>query len=160
MEEDLAVKWVTRKGVKFDRSACAWLIRRFIDPHAEFAYLPAEAVAAAVEAGAIPFHNYAWTGSVETLPPDRLNLGGLIRQYGLDHPALLLFAESVRKGEQAGWAKNGCETEGLWAIANGMWTLAGHDDAGLVERMLPVYDALYAYCEMRQAGDAGWTSDS
>ena len=155
--------WVTRKGVKFDRTAGAWLILRFIDPAATFGFLGGEEMAAAIAAGAQPFHNYAWTGNAADLPPpeERLNLPGLIAKYKLaaDHPALPIFAESVRNGERAGWAKNGCENEGLWAIGNGMWVLAGGDDGGLVERMLPVYDALYEFCKLRAAGSSGWTSD-
>jgi hypothetical protein len=154
------VKWVTRQGVKFDRSACAWLIRRFIDPQAEFAYLPAEEMPAAIAAGATPFHDYAFVRGTPP-PADRVNLPRLISDYQLDqaHPALTLFAESVRNGERAGWAKAGAEHEGLWAIGNGMRALA-QDDADFVERMRPVYDALYAYCEQRAAGGSGWTSDS
>ena len=34
------MKWVTRKNVKVDRVACPWLIRKFIDPHAEFLFVP------------------------------------------------------------------------------------------------------------------------
>ena len=49
--------------------------------------------------------------------------------------------------------------EGLWAIGNGMRALS-QDDAEFVERMRPVYDALYEYCKMRHAGSTGWTSDT
>lgn len=154
------MKWVTRKGVKFDRTACAWLILRFIDPQAEFGYLTADEMPQAIADGAHAFHNYAWTGNAADVPADRLNLERMITTHQLDtaHPALVLFAQSVRNGERAGWAKNGCENEGLWAIGNGMAALS-HGDAEYVERMLPVYDALYAYCEQRQAGGTGWTSD-
>lgn len=153
------MQWVTRKGVKFDRSASAWLIRRFIDPQATFAYLDGEEIAAAVAAGAKAFHNYTWTGNPADLPADRVNLPSLISTYGLAeaHPALPLFAESVRNGERSGRAGTGAENEGLWAICNGMSLLAKGDDAELVERMMPVYDALYAYCEHRLGGGKGWT---
>src|SRR4051794_13439533 len=109
---------------------------------------------AAIAAGAQPFHNYAFTGNAADLPADRLNLGGLIAKHNLAErePALTLFADSVKAGEKAGWAKNGCENEGLWAIGNGMWELAGRDDGAFVQRMLPVYDALFAYCQQRAAG--------
>jgi hypothetical protein len=43
------VNWATRAGVHIDRAACAWLIRRFIDPDAEIVYVPAEEVLAVVE---------------------------------------------------------------------------------------------------------------
>ena len=106
------------------------------------------------------FDNYVWTGNRADVPADRVNLQRLISDYGLDaaHPALALFAESVRDGERSGRAKTGAENAGLWAIVNGMSRLAQGDDAELVERMFPVYDALYAYCEERVAGGSGWTS--
>ena len=46
------MKWATRPGVHVDRAACAWLIRRFIDPDAEFVFA---ADPAAIPAGATPF---------------------------------------------------------------------------------------------------------
>jgi hypothetical protein len=67
------MKWVTRKGVKFDRTACAWLIKRFIDADAEFDFVTGDEMPAAIEAGARAFHNYAFTGRREDLPVDRVN---------------------------------------------------------------------------------------
>ncbi len=50
------MKWITREHVKVDRVACPWLIRKFIDPQAEFLFVPADAVmAAAQREGATPF---------------------------------------------------------------------------------------------------------
>jgi hypothetical protein len=85
----------------------------------------------------------------------------LLAENGLDqsNQALVLMGESVRAAERAGWAKDGSENYGLWAIANGITSMVNGDDAQIVERMLPVYDALYAYCQQRVAGQAGWTSD-
>jgi hypothetical protein len=65
----------------------------------------------------------------------------------------------VCQAEKAGWAKDGSENYGLWAIANGITTLSDGNDFEIIERMLPVYDALYTYCQQRVAGNAGWTSD-
>src|SRR5689334_6330371 len=51
-----AMKWVTRERPKIDRIACPWLIRRFIEPAAEFLYVPADQVfAVAAETGAVPY---------------------------------------------------------------------------------------------------------
>ena len=50
------MKWVTRRGVRLDRTACSWLIRRFIDPHAQIDFVEADAMPAAIEQGALPFH--------------------------------------------------------------------------------------------------------
>ena len=43
------MKWVTREHPKIDRIACPWLIRRFIEPEAEFIYVPADRVFAVAE---------------------------------------------------------------------------------------------------------------
>src|SRR5437868_12130051 len=78
------MRWVTRKGVRFDRTACAWFIKRFLDPEAEFDFLTEEEMPAAIEAGAQAFHNYAWTGRREDIPADRINFPALIARYGYD----------------------------------------------------------------------------
>jgi hypothetical protein len=150
------MQWVTVKGVKIDRTGCAWLIRRFIDPEAEFTFVEKDAIEAEVEKGARAFHNFVFTGTPRTYS----SFQQLVMEQGLDgrDPALVLMGESLRAGERAGWQRNGCENEGLWAIANGNSTLA-RDDADMIERMLPVYDALYAYCQQRAEGKAGWASD-
>ena len=37
------MNWITREGVKVDRVACPWLIKKHVDPDAEFYFVPAEA---------------------------------------------------------------------------------------------------------------------
>lgn len=49
------MQWVTRKNVKVDRVACPWLIKKFIDPHAEFLFVAEEELLETAKAGAIPF---------------------------------------------------------------------------------------------------------
>ncbi|MEO8287956.1 MAG: chromate resistance protein ChrB domain-containing protein [Chloroflexota bacterium] len=154
------MKWVTRKGVRFDRTACAWFIKRFLDPEAEFGFLTAEEMPAAIEAGATPFHNYAWTGRREDLPADRVNFPILMANYGYDKkdPALPIMADAVRQAERSGFAKDGTENYSLWAVANGISVMVNGDDAAVTEKMMPVYDALYAYCQLRAEGISGWTT--
>src|SRR5213592_1876829 len=51
-----AMKWITREHVKVDRVACPWLIKKFIDPEAEFIFVPAaDVVTVAEREGATPF---------------------------------------------------------------------------------------------------------
>src|SRR5205814_3922705 len=38
-DHEVNMKWITRKDVKVDRVACPWLIKRFVDPHAEFLFV-------------------------------------------------------------------------------------------------------------------------
>ena len=154
------MRWVTRKGVRFDRTACAWFIKRFLDKDAEFGFLTEEEMPAAIAAGAEAFHNYAWTGRREDLPQERINFPALIAKYGYDtkDPALPIMADNVRKAERSGFARDGSEDYSLWAIANGISAMVNGDDAAITERMMPVYDALYAYCQLKAQGNPGWTT--
>jgi hypothetical protein len=154
------MRWVTRKGVRFDRTACAWFIKRFLDSDAKFDFLTPEEMPAAIAAGAQAYHNYSWTGRPEDVPADRVNFPALISKYGYDtsDPALPLMAAAVRQAEKTGFARDGSENYSLWAIANGISVMVNGDDGAITERMMPVYDALYAYCRLRAEGGTGWTT--
>ncbi|MEO8287949.1 MAG: chromate resistance protein ChrB domain-containing protein [Chloroflexota bacterium] len=149
------MKWVTRKGVRLDRTACAWLIQRHIDHAAEIIYVNADALPDAIEEGALPFHN---TVSEEPGTRERTSFQELLAEYRLDeqNDALALMGEIVHSAEtkELGSVEEG---EGLRAIAKGVNALV-HSDAEMVERMLPVFDALYAYCVRRASGHRGWAN--
>jgi hypothetical protein len=141
------MKWVTRARPKVDRVACPWLIRRFVDPQAEFLYVPADQVATvAARDGATPFD----------IPNVELGHRGpecsfdaIIRKYGLTDPALQRLAHIVRGADTA--AKDLTpESRGLEAVAEG-FRLVYQEDLELLEHELPVYDALYAYCQQQVA---------
>src|SRR3954466_13986230 len=88
------MKWVTREDAKVDRVACPWLIRRFIDPGAEFLFVPADQVnAVAAREGAIPYD----VPGVELGHVDgRCSFEGILLKYGLTgDPALLELAKMV-----------------------------------------------------------------
>ena len=137
------VKWVTRARPKVDRVACPWLIKRFIDPQAEFLYVPAEQVMeVAKREGAIPFD----------VPDVELGHNGpecsfdaIIKKYNLTDHALVRLALIVRGADTAAKELTP-ESQGLEAIAEG-FRLVYQNDHELLERELPVYDALYAYCK-------------
>ena len=137
------MKWVTRARPKIDRVACPWLIKRFVDPQAEFLYVPPEQVmAVAKQEGAIPFDvpgvELGHHGS-------ECSFDAVIRKYELTDPAVKRLAPIVRAADTDAkqLAPEAC---GLEAIAEG-FRLAYADDNELLERQLPVYDALYAYCQ-------------
>ena len=147
------MQWVTRKGVKFDRSACAWLVLRHLDPQATFLYLDAEPMQAAIAAGARPFHNVTFTGQARSQSSfeDLLDESGL----GESNPALKLVGGFVHEAE-IGAEKGGADNP-LRAIAKGVDALV-HSDAEMIERMLPIFDALYAECRRKVAGQNRWAS--
>src|SRR5436190_12640449 len=150
------MKFVTRRGVRLDRSACAWLILRHIDPQAEILYVDAKSLPQAIEAGALPFHN---TVSEDPGSRERTSFQELLAEYKLDEtdPALALMGDIVYGAEtkELGSIE---EAEGLRAIAKGMNALS-HSDQEMAQRMMPVFDALYAYCVRRVNGHRGWANE-
>ncbi len=150
------MKWVTRKRIKLDRAACSWLILRHIDPQAEIAYVEAAELPGAIEGGALPFHN---TVSEEPGMRERTSFQELRAEYKLDesNPALALLGEIVY-GAETKEPGSIDESEGLRALAKGMNALSRSDEE-MVKRMIPVFDALYAYCVRRIEGHRGWANE-
>ena len=139
------MKWVTRERPKVDRIACPWLIKRFVDADAEFLYVAPEQVAAVAEReGAIP---YDVGGAELGHHGPECSFDAIIRKYQLADPALQELALIVR-GADTDAKELTRESPGLDALAEG-FRLVYQDDHELLERELPVYDALYAYCRQR-----------
>jgi hypothetical protein len=148
------LKWVTRERAKVDRIACPWLIKRFIDPEAEFLFVPAEKVIeVAKKEDAIPFDSpgveltHYREGGHEFVSFD-----AIIRKYGLKDPALLELAKIVR-GADAKISGPPPESAGLEAAALGFRSNA-RDDFDNMRIQFPLYDALYAYCGGRIQGSS------
>jgi rhodanese-related sulfurtransferase len=141
-------RWVTRARPKIDRLACPWLVRRFIDPWAEFLYLPASQVlAVARERGAV---SYDADGAQIAHLGDWCTFDALLQGTRLNTPALQLLATVVR-GADTGRASLADASSGLRAISLGMSRIHS-DDHSLLEAMMPVYDALYAWCFAQALG--------
>src|SRR2546428_8111165 len=85
------MRFVTRRNAAVDRIACPWLIRRFIDPDAEFLYVePQDVARGAIETSAVPFDvDGAELGHVD----GRCSFESILLKYGLDDPALARLAE-------------------------------------------------------------------
>lgn len=139
------MRWVTRKNAKVDRIACPWLIRRFVDPEAEFLYVAQEDVAMVAEGEqAIPFDvPGAELGHVD----GRCSFESIVVQYGLTDPALQRLARIVHGADIAADRGIVPEAAGLDAIAHGFGLLHGDDDHGKLRLEAPLYDALYAWCQ-------------
>jgi len=137
------MKWITRERPKIDRIACPWLIRRFIQPDAEFLYVPTEQVfAVARETGATPYdipgaEPFAHDGEL-------CSFDGFIRHFGLKDPALDRLAVIVR-GADTARHDLAPEASGLHAISMGL-SLIIPDDHAMLEQGMVIYDALYAWC--------------
>jgi len=137
------VKWVTRARPKVDRVACPWLIKRFVDPRAEFLYVPPEQVMAVAERdGAIP---YDVPGVELGHHGAECSFDAIIQKYQLTDPGLQRLALIVR-GADTDAKDLTPQSRGLDAIAEG-FRMIYDDDHELLAREMPVYDALYAYCQ-------------
>lgn len=139
------MKWVTRARPMVDRIACPWLIRRFIDPEAEFLFVaPADVAIVAAREEAIPYD----VPKVELgHHGDRCSFDAIMQKYNLTDPALQELALIVR-GADTDARRLTPESAGLLAIARG-FQLVYENDHEQLERELPVYDALYAFCRQR-----------
>jgi hypothetical protein len=145
------MRWITREDAKVDRIACPWLIRRFIDPEAEFLYVPAEEVSARAEReGAIPYD----VPGVELGHVDgRCSFESILLKYKLDgDAALMAMASIVHAADVSADLATSPEGAGLQAIAKGFSILHGRDDRKKLDLEFPMYDALYAWCREALAG--------
>lgn len=139
------MKWITRQGVKVDRVACPWLIRKFVDPDAEFVFLP---------------HETDWTtvndGTVYDVPNCELGHHGedvsfdaILKRFKLTDPALSLLGDIVRAADSHPTNPHPAG-EGLRWVAHGFSAL-GLSDHEILDREFVVYDALYAECQRRSS---------
>jgi hypothetical protein len=146
------MKWITRENVHVDRVACPWLIRKFVDPKAEFLFVPADQVMAVAEReGATPFD----VKGVELgHHGQECSFDAIVTKYELtSDPAMMLLARIVNGADTDNALWNQPESAGLKAVAEGFRGLGYKNDHELNAAEWIVYDALYAYCkQMVMAG--------
>ena len=146
------MQWVTRERPKIDRIACPWLITRFIEPEAEFLYVPAGRVlAVAEETGAIP---YDVPGVELTHVGELCSFDAFLAKYALSDPALQTLAGIVR-GADTSRLDLTPQSAGLYAISLGLSEIF-QDDHALLKQGMVVYDALYAWCARLQGETHNW----
>lgn len=133
--------WVTRHRPKIDRIACPWLIRRFVDPMAQFFFVaPAEVQAVADNFAATPFDIEGVTFSHRG---DLCSFDAMISDFGLSHPALERLALVVRAADTDRHDLSP-QAAGLLAISVGLSRMH-RDDLGQMQAGMAVYDALYRW---------------
>jgi len=137
------MKWITREKVKVDRVACPWLIRKFVDPDAEFVFLPHDTDWASIRDGTV----YDVPGCELGHHGEDVSFDSIIKKYRLGDPALLLLAQIVRAADSHP-ANPHPAGEGLRWVAHGFSAL-GLTDHELLDREFVVYDALFAECQLR-----------
>jgi len=143
------MKWVTRQYVHVDRTACPWLIKRFVDPKAEFIFVPAEKIEEIVKKEkAIPYD----APNVELgHHGEKCSFDSIVEKYKIKDPAVLELDEIVRAAD-TDKMETVPEAAGLEAIMTGIG-IAAKDDHEAIEEARPVYDALYIDCKLKLVRD-------
>ncbi len=140
------MKWVTREKASVDRIACPWLIKRFVDPDAEFLFVPRDKVLEVAEKEkAIPFD---YPGVELGHHNGKCSFEAIVEKYNITDPAVLCIAQIVHGADVDEDIDKIPESAGLQAIAFGFKYLID-DDNKKMELEFPVYDALYEYCKVK-----------
>jgi hypothetical protein len=136
------MRWATRRGVHIDRAACAWLIRRFVDPTAEFLFVadpgstPTDATGFDMRGVALSHHTNddGWVDcTFETI----------LRRYDLTDPVLWRLAEIVHEADLDDERYDAPEARGLDTVLRGLSMVCG--DTRVLELTGPIFDGLYEY---------------
>ena len=87
------MKWITREKIKVDRVACPWLIKKFVDPDAEFVFLPHDTDWARISDGIVfdvPDCELGHHG-------EDVSFNSILKKYNLSDPALVLLGDLMRR---------------------------------------------------------------
>lgn len=142
------MKWVTRPRIQINRTATAWLVRRFIDPGAEFLFVPpAEVQEVQRREGA---HGFDAPGATYPHKDERgrCSFEALVEEHCPDDGALREMARIVRGADFSDEVDLTPESAGLRSISQG-FPLVARDDHDSLERASFLYDALYASLKQR-----------
>jgi len=135
------MRWATRQGLHIDRAACAWLIRHFIDPEAEFVFVadPAE-----IPSGATGFDI---PGAALSHHGGDCSFETILRQYDLDDPVLWRIAAMVHEADLDDGRYDAPEAAGLDTVLRGLSMTCGDED--ILRLTAPLFDGLYQYCRQQ-----------
>lgn len=135
------MRWATRAGCHVDRSACAWLIRRFMDPEAEFIFVddpaevPADATAFDMRGAELSHHG------------DDCTFETMLHQFTLDDPALWELARIVHEADLGDERFEAPEAPGLDAICRGLSMVCSDDQ--ILDLTAAIFDGLYEHLRRR-----------
>jgi hypothetical protein len=151
-ERRVKLKWITRERIRMDRAASAWLILRFVDREAEFEFVPTKgALELAHAKNGIPF---VIPGAELSRKGDKVTFDAILEKYGLGDPALHDLALIVREADIRGDGSVSPEAPGFRAILHGFFLL-NLPDPDTLKLELPIFDALYRFCQGKGASDGG-----
>jgi len=140
------VKWVTRRNAHVDRTACPWLIRRFIDTDAVFVFVPAE-----TDPVTVAGHTFDMRGGEYSHEGAKCTFEVVVDRHGLaSDPTLVEMGRIIRDADVPPSRTCRPEGTGLDALIRG-FQLSTPDDHEKLRLTEPLYDALYAYCRAKVA---------
>ena len=143
------MKWVTRKQIRVNRVATAWLIRRFIDPQAEFIFVePAEVAAVQSREKAKGFDAPGATYPHKD-GKGRCSFEALVDEHCSGDPVLIAMARMVRGADFAEETNLTEESAGIRTISQG-FPMVTDGDHETLEKASFLYEALYASIRARQ----------
>lgn len=130
--------WATRRGCHVDRTACVWLVRRFVDAEASFSFFddPAQAPEGA--------ELFDVLGARLSHRGEDCSFETFLKEYELEDPVLAEIAEIVHDADLMDEKYGRAESEGLDAIVRGM-QLSMADDYELTRHTDALFGGLYAY---------------
>ncbi|HEV8633958.1 MAG TPA: chromate resistance protein ChrB domain-containing protein [Chloroflexota bacterium] len=138
------MKWVTRSNLHIDRTSCPWLIRKYIDPDAEFAFVPS-----GTDPKTLDGHTFDMRGAEYSHGPARCTFETMLERHGLtSDPALVEMGRIIRDADVPPSRTRRHEAAGLDALIGG-FQLTTSDDHEKLRLTAPLYDALYAYCRAK-----------
>lgn len=147
------MKWVTRENAHVERVSCPWLILRFIDEDAEFAFVPSRTDPSTVDG--IPFD---MPGVKLGHHDGKCSFEAFLDEYDLTgNPALNLMGKIIHGADIPMDAELSPESWGVRAIALGFMKKYGLNDHDKIQAQLEMYDALYLYCQT-QVDSTGYTA--
>lgn len=132
------MKWVTWQNVGVDRMACAWLIRKYIDPKARFLFIPPGQKE--LPTGAEPFDI---PGVKLSHHRGHCSFHAFLREYQLDDPVLQRIARIVDEADTVQEVNVEPAAQGLDLLCEGLRLISADDETALQHGAL-IYDALYA----------------
>ncbi len=138
------MRWITRRSAHVDRTACPWLIRRFIDPDAEFVFVAADADPATLDG-----HTFDMRGAEYAHEDGKCTFQVMLERHNLSSDAALMeLGRIVGDADVPPGRMRRHESAGLDAIMRG-FQLGVRDDHEKLRLTAPVYDALYTYCQAK-----------
>ncbi len=141
-------RWVTRARPRVDRIACPWLIRRFVDADAEFLYVPTDQVATVAQHEQAMAYDVAANvaPTLFTHVGELCSFDAFIQAYRLGGDAALVRLAHIVRGADTDRLDLAPQSGGLVALSLGMARIEDNDHR-MLKAMMPLYDALYAWCQ-------------